>query len=251
VNATAAIGGAGAAGAAGNVDATFGLDATVLASGARGDGRHFVLRAQIGGRDLVVKLYGRKRSALRDLLRDLGQRLFVGKSGVGARRRAATERAVLSLWRREGFDVPALVDGVVLPAAIRQPRVVMEYVPGRMLDGWIADPAPPLAEKVRVVARLAQELARRHARALALREPMLIQVHAALGHVLYVAAENRPAGPAVAERLVTFDFEVAWTRRHGFEAMLRQEFSHYLEDLERSAPAPQRAALVAAFHAKV
>jgi hypothetical protein len=262
-------GGAAAASATGGAGETNGLDATVLASGARGDGRHHVLRARIGGRDVVVKLYGRKRSATRDVLRDLGQRLFVGKSGVRADRRAATERRVLETWRREGFDVPALVEGVVLPPQIVQPSVVMEFVPGRLFDECIADPALPLAEKSRLVTRIALDLARRHARARALREPLLIQVHATLRHVLHVApaagaavvapaagaAVVAPAaGAAVAgqpassdERLVTFDFEVAWTRRHGLDAMARQEFTHYRDSLASCALPQQHAALERAF----
>ena len=219
--------------------ASFGRDATLLAEGKRGDGRHFVVRAQIGGRDVVVKLYGRKRDALRDFLRDVGQRFLVGKSGVRAERRAATERRVLATWRREGFDVPALIEDVVLPAEIVQPSVVMEYLPGRTLDRVVADGSVPLDDKQRIVTRLARELARRHARARELREPLLIQVHASLGHVLHVRAEP--------ERLATFDFEVAWTRRSGLEAMVQKEVTHYRDSLARGSPPAQRDALLNAF----
>jgi len=232
--------------------ASFGRGATLLAAGKRGDGRHFVVRAQIGGRDLVVKLYGRKRDAVRDFLRDVGQRLLVGKSGVRAERRAATERRVLALWRREGFDVPELLEEVELPAEIVQPSVVMEYVPGRTLDAVVADPSIAIDEKRRVVTRLARELERRHARARALREPLLIQVHASLGHVLHVRAGETvgrsaaSAAPA-SERLVTFDFEVAWTRRRGLEAMVRHEFTHYRDSLAKGSLPEERADLERAF----
>lgn len=244
----------GAAGSVASVAglANFGREATLLASGARGDGRHFVVRTRIATvaadgsdgplRDVVVKLYGRKRDALRDFLRDVGQRLFAGKSGVRADRRAATEARVLALWRREGFDVPELIEGVRLPANILQPRVVMEYVPGRMLDALVADPAVPLHDKNRIVTRLARELARRHARARELREPQLIQLHASLGHVLHVGA----AGGSP-ERLVTFDFEVAFTRRSGLDANLRRELTHYRDSLAHRSPPAHRAELERAF----
>jgi hypothetical protein len=222
--------------------ASFGRDATLLASGKRGDGRHFVVRARINGRDVVVKLYGRKRDVVRDLLRDVGQRLFAGKSGVRADRRAATEARVLALWRRAGFDVPELLEGVRLPAKIVQPSVVMEYVPGRTLDALVADASVALPDKQRIVTRLARELARRHARARELREPLLIQLHASLGHVLHVGAVG--GSP---ERLVTFDFEVAFTRRRGFEANLRRELTHYRDSLAHSSPPAQRAELERAF----
>lgn len=219
----------------------FGIDGTVLARSARGDGRHFVLRARLGGRDVVVKLYGRKRGAARDFVRGVGQQWIVGKSGMAPAARAATERAVLAAWRAAGFDVPALQGDVVLPAEVVQPAVVMEFVPGRTLQAVVGDPRLALSEKERLLTRVAAEWARRHAVAIGRRDGRLVQAHAGLGHILH-----RPATEGASERLVTFDFEVCWARGADIERLACLEFAQYFEGLGRHAPREQRDALAAA-----
>ncbi len=179
----------------------FGLDAEVLAHSERGDGRHWVLKVELDGRPLVVKLYGRKRDWLRDFLRDVGQRFLVGKSGMTPAARMQTERATLELWHRHGFRVPRVLDAT-LPAEVPKLRLVLESIEGGTVRDLLADPRVPLMEKRRVTAQCVSEWTRRHELALRLREPGLIQVHATFGHVLR-------SGDA----LVTFDFEVAWRRR--------------------------------------
>jgi len=211
----------------------------LLARSARGDGQHFVLKLRRqNGEFVVLKHFGRKRSLLRDTLRDWGQRLLVGKTGMHPDRRARTERDTLTTWRREGFDVPRLVGADESQRVIAsQPSVVMEFVDGRRFDSFIADPAVALEEKERLLTRLARDWSRRHARALELNEPLLIQVHASLDHVLYVSPPT--------ERLVTFDFEVAWSRRHPIARIAAFEFARELASLRRCAPASQCAALEA------
>lgn len=225
--------------------ALFGPGALLLAHSARGDGRHLVIRAHAKGgatgRFHVFKLFGRKRTWLRESLRDLGQRVLVGKTGVRAERRARVEREVLDLWRREGFDVPRVEADVALPKGVAPPVVVMEFVAGRPLDQVVADPGVALAEKERLLARLGREWRRRHARAAELDEPKLIQVHASLDHVIHHASH---AGSA--ERLVTFDFEVAWTRRHPIARLAAWELDREHESLARCAPPGELAALRAA-----
>ena len=225
-----------------DVVALFGADATLLAESRRGDGRHLVIRARAAGRFHVFKLFGRKRSVLRESLRDFGQRVLVGKTGVLAARRAQIERKVLTLWRHEGFDVPHLQEGVALPAGVHQPVVVMEFVSERHLDQLLADPEVAVAEKERLLARLGREWARRHARAKELNEPLLIQVHASLDHVIHYAGHDSGRG----ERLVTFDFEVAWTRRHPIARLAAWELAREHASLRRCAPHAQYAALRAA-----
>jgi hypothetical protein len=48
------------------------------------------------------------------------------------------------------------------------------------------------------------------------------------------------------ERLVTFDFEVAWTRRHPIARLAKWELDREDESLQRCAPPQQLAALRAA-----
>jgi hypothetical protein len=227
---------------ASGIVALFGPGALLLAQSSRGDGRHLVVRAHAKGgatgRYHVFKLFGRKRSLLRESLRDFGQRVLVGKTGVRAERRARIEQEVLELWRREGFDVPRVEENVALPPGVAPPVVVMEFVSGRPLDQGLADPGVTLAEKERLLEWLGREWARRHARAKELREPKLIQVHASLDHVIHHTGAK--------ERLVTFDFEVAWTRRHPIARLAKWELDREDESLQRCAPPLQLAALRAA-----
>src|SRR5262249_34383708 len=83
-----------------------GLDGVLLARSERGDGRHQVVSARLGGRDVVVKIYGRKRALLPTWLRAFGHRFLVGKTGLSARTRRDTEARLLGLWRDHGFAVP-------------------------------------------------------------------------------------------------------------------------------------------------
>ena len=94
-----------------NTGAMFlGMKAEVLAMSKRGDGTHRVLKVDYQGEPVVVKCYGLKGSWLQALSRQFGSRLLLGKSTYTARGRQNTERAVLELWRREGFDVPRVLD---------------------------------------------------------------------------------------------------------------------------------------------
>ncbi len=231
-----------------------GLDGELLARSDRGDGRHLVVKVELAGRPAVIKLYGRKRDWLRDVLRDLGHRWIVGKTGMTAAARCRTERETLELWRRHGFDVPALVEPAVLdatlPADLPPLRLVCEYVVGRELSDQIADPGEPLVEKERLLALLAREWSRRHTLAIAITEPRLIQAHAMLAHVIHVAARDGVGdgvGHGTVERLVTHDFEVAWAKRSAVARLVSLEIAQLLDSLARAVPQEQLAPLVAAF----
>jgi len=116
-----------------------GLDASLLARSERGDGRHQVVSAQLGGREVVVKLYGRKRAQLPTLLRAFGHRFLVGKTGLSARARCETEARLLRLWRAHGFAAPELL-GLSLPEPIAQPYLVLERIDGPTVDARLRDP---------------------------------------------------------------------------------------------------------------
>ena len=226
----------------------FGLkpEPELLAESARGDGLHCVLKIELAGRPLVLKVYGRKRDRLRDFLRDVGHRVLIGKTGMTPLARRRTVRETLALWRAHGFDVPATVDAP-LPATVPPNHLLCEFVPGRLLHLVIADRSVPLAEKSRLLATLAREWSRRHALALALREPRLIQSHAFLGHVIHVAAGTRKDGGDSGERLVTFDFEVAWARRAAIPRLISLELAQQFDSLTKWAPREQFESLLASF----
>lgn len=224
--------------------ALHGVEGEVLARSRRGDGRHVVLRVVVSNRDAVLKLYGRKRGWLKDTLRDVGHRWLLGKTGMSPEARWRTETETLELWRRHGFDVPASLDAA-LPPAMPPLRLLSEWLPGRPLYLPIEDPFLAVAEKERLLERLAAEWERRHALAIELREPRLIQSHAMLAHVFHVAAGA--AGPGSAERLVTLDFEVAWARSSAVPRLASLEIAQLLDSIARWAPLEQVGPLIAAF----
>jgi hypothetical protein len=218
----------------------FGLEAEVLAQSRRGDGRHLVLKVERAGAPFVLKLYGRKRDWLRDFLRDLGQRFVVGKSGMKPERRRATERASLELWRSHGFDVPRVLDDVALPSEVPPLRLVLEWVPGRPMNDVLADVGVGVEAKRRLLAGCAAEWTRRHEKAIALREPRLLHAHAYFGHVLVSGGRGGSAGEM--PRLVSLDFEVAWTRGD-VERLVARELAGFLRSLSKRAPAAELPAL--------
>jgi tRNA A-37 threonylcarbamoyl transferase component Bud32 len=198
------------------------LHPVVLAASPRGGGRHLVVRVTLGGRPVVVKLYARKRARLQAVLREIGVH-FVGRSSTLPSRRCAMERAVLELWRRHGFDAPEVLD-LELPFAERRPYLVLEFVMGRDLRTMLADPAVPFAQKQDLLVRFGPLWGRRHDLALALREPRLIQVHPGFHHVLVAG-----------ERLVHFDFELAYTNPRAIAGLVQREIVGFLRTLRTSA----------------
>jgi len=225
----------------------FGLEGELLASSPRGDGRHCVLRIEHDGRPLVVKLYGRKRDAFKDKLRDLGHRWIVGKTGMEPATRMRTERETIELWHRHGFAVPKIVD-VELPAETPPLRLVYEFVQGKIALGWFASGQIELAEKIRRLEGLARGWSRRHDLAIELSEPRLVQAHATLDHVILVPG-NPGDGSSMdfQDLFVTFDFEVAWARSSVLPRLVSLELAQHLDSLVRRAPRWHVEALFDAF----
>ena len=144
----------------------------------------------------VLKVYRRRRGLARETLSRASHWLFEGKRSPCAWGRWETERRSIELWRRHGFDVPELYDEPLPPELVGLPCTWFEFVPGRPLFWHLVDEGVPEAEKRQLVRTLAQSTRRRHALALALREPLLLHEHPTTKHVLLSG-----------ERLVTIDLE--------------------------------------------
>ncbi|MEX2207155.1 MAG: hypothetical protein WEF50_13080 [Myxococcota bacterium] len=215
-----------------------GLDARLLAVSRRGDGRHQVVSARLGGRDVVVKLYGRKRPWLPTLARAFGHRFLVGKTGLGARTRCDTEARLLRLWREHGFAVPELL-ALELPESDPRPYLVLEQVQGRTVQSELRDPAVRLERLETGMALFAADWCRRHALAERLREPGLVHAHPSFSHLLDRAGE-----------WVTFDLEYAYTDARRVETLVAVEIAGFVASLLRAAgprAKPLLRALVAAY----
>jgi hypothetical protein len=202
-----------------------GLDGRLLAQSERGDGGHQVVSARLGGRDVVLKLYGRKRALAPTLARAFGHRFLVAKTGLGAKTRRDTEERVLRLWRAHGFAVPEVLE-LALPAPDPRPHLVMESVAGRTVSAELRDPAAALAALEAGLARFAPEWSRRHDLAESLAEPALVHAHPSFNHAIDRAGE-----------WVSFDFEYAYTDRRRVAALVSVEIAGFVASLAHYAGA--------------
>ena len=126
----------------------------------------------------------------------------MGQSSSSIHARIQTERAVLTLWQREGFDVPKIYSPAFLEG-LDQPCLAMEYIPGQTLTTVLHDTTIPLDRKKDIISRFCQEMARRHERALEQQEIRLLLFHPDMSRILVSD-----------DRLVYLDFEVVYTPNH-------------------------------------
>lgn len=172
----------------------------------------------------ILKQYRRRWPRLQEFTEAIVARWVLGLTGGSARARHAAEKRSLELWSAEGFDVLRRIDAPI-PAEIRDPAIWLEYCPGRTLAEILIDEGVPWSEKTALLGRLGGELRRRHRRALELEEPMLIQKHGTLQHVLLFE-----------QRMITIDLEGAYRPGFPMREALTRELSGYLRSLAKSAP---------------
>jgi tRNA A-37 threonylcarbamoyl transferase component Bud32 len=189
----------------------------------RGDGRHRVMKVAHDEKFVVLKCYGLKRTRLKVLFRQLGSLFLVRKSSITTKSRHDTELDVLSLWKREGFDVPEVYQLSELPEDISY-CIAMEYIPSPTVAELLKDDQKSLAFKKEVIARYARVWGKRHARALELREPRLLQENPTLSHV-FVSRD----------RLVHFDFEIVFTRKKDLKRLVRREIVGILRSMSKAS----------------
>ncbi len=198
-------------------------NAQILNISRRGDGRHQVLKVVHDEKFVVLKCYGLKRTRLKVLFRQLGSLFLVRKSSITTKARHDTELDVLSLWKREGFDVPEVYPLQKLPQDIPY-CIAMEYIPSPTVAELLQDDQKSLAFKKEVIARYARIWGKRHARALELGEPRLLQENPTLSHV-FVSRD----------RLVHFDFEIVFTRKKDLKRLVRREIVGILRSMSKAS----------------
>lgn len=202
---------------------------------AKGRGNRLLLY-QIEGHPALLKEYRPRGTRAGEWAKAFGYLLLERKRGISARGRCALERELLALWRRHGFDVPALLEHPLPPGFSSETASWLEYCPGPTLGHYAADASQPLAARERELARFAATLAARHARVLEARELGLVMKHASLRHVLLHAG-----------RQVHFDFEGAHARGMDLHEALADELSGILRSLLRPARGDERERLLGAF----
>ncbi|MBZ0253378.1 MAG: hypothetical protein K8I02_08570, partial [Candidatus Methylomirabilis sp.] len=173
------------------------------------------------GEAQVLKIYRRRGTRAQEWSRALSHLFIEGKRGAGARARRDTERLCLTLWAAHGFDVFTVFD-LPPPSWIAHPTLWIEYCPGRSLLWAMLDASVPWEQKLGWLRRLASDMARRHALALRLGEPLLVQEHGTVNHV-----------PVSGERLIPFDFEVAYRAGYPVLRAVSTELGGYLRSVQK------------------
>jgi hypothetical protein len=197
--------------------------AQVLNISRRGDGRQRVIKVAHNEKFMVLKCYGLKRSRTKALFRQLGSIFLLGKSSITAKARHHTELDVLSLWKREGFDVPEVYPLPIIP--LDTPHcTAMEWITSPTLAEVLQDDQTSLGYKKEIIARYARIWGKRHARALELGEPRLLQENPTLSHV-FVSQD----------RLVHFDFEIVFTRKKDLKRLIRREIVGILRSMSKAS----------------
>lgn len=175
------------------------------------------------GRDLLMKRYGLKRSLFRVFMRQFGSLALVGKSSISIAGRCRTEREVLALWRKEGFDAPEVFTYDELERRAR-PCLLMEWIEGELFTNVLYNREVPREHKAESIEKFAREWGRRHARVMEKSEPRLLMENPTFDH-LFISNE----------RLIHFDFEIVFTRKTDLERLIRREIAGILCSLEKSA----------------
>ena len=125
----------------------------------RDGGGNRLLLYEIEGRPALLKEYRARGAALREWTKAVGYWVLERKRGVTVRGRCALERELLALWRRQGFDVPAVLTHPLPPGFDPRAATWLEYCPGPTLQRFVRDAAEPLALREAEVARFAATLA--------------------------------------------------------------------------------------------
>jgi hypothetical protein len=210
----------------------------ILQQGGKGErgGGNLLLVDDTPGREALLKVYRRRGTAWREASKWFSYRVIERKRGVGARERCALERAQLSLWRAEGFDVPALLARPLPEGLSPDTAQWMEWCPGPLLYDLVRDPGVPLETRAREVERFASELSARQARALATGRLALVMKHASIKHVILCG-----------KRQVSFDLEGGHAPSVPLRDALADELAAHLRSLLRVVPGAEREAFGARF----
>ncbi len=199
-----------------------GYDAQQLSISRKGDGSHRVVKLVHEGEPIVLKCYGLKRTLLQTVYRRVISSMLGLKSSTGINTRYKTERETLALWKKEGFDVPEMLFPPLL-TEIPQLCLAMEWIPGQTLAQAFKCEKTSLEHKQLLMKNFVGVMAKRHARALELREPRLLFEHPTFKHILISE-----------DRLVHFDFETVFSSRVDMDRIVNHEIAGFLYSLARS-----------------
>jgi len=189
----------------------------------RGDGRHCTISLYDGDKPVLLKIYGLKRTGFRTGWRRVWRIFDVGQSSFQTNGRFQTEREVLDLWHRDGFDVPKILSPAFL-SEFQQPCLAMEFIEGQSLGEVLKSNEVSLDHKKALITTFCQEMGRRHERALDCKEIRLLVFRPNVRGVLVSG-----------DRLVYIDFETVYTPRRDLERIVRKEIAGFFYSLAKHA----------------
>jgi hypothetical protein len=200
------------------------LVATLAESEAGGGQQQYVLHLKNRHGEFVLKHFGAKQGRMRTLVRQFGSLFLVGKSSIAPGDRKQVEEDTLALWRQEGFHVPG---PPAFPVEGLDPDLdlALEFVKGEPLNVFLMRKDRTDEEILSIVRLLAEDLARRHARALELAEPRLLLERPTLEHFILSG-----------DRIVNLDLEIVYTNPNLTENLARRELSSVFLSIYRSRP---------------
>jgi tRNA A-37 threonylcarbamoyl transferase component Bud32 len=145
----------------------------------------------------------------------------VGQSSFQTKGRLQTEREVLALWRREGFNVPKILSPAFL-SEFHQPCLAMEFIKGQSLGEVLQSKEVSLDRKKTLISTFCRDMGRRHERALESKEIRLLVFHPNVRSVLVSG-----------DRLVYIDFETVFTPKRDLERIVRKEIAGFFYSLAK------------------
>lgn len=182
---------------------------------------NLTVRVGDGENAKVLKIFRRRRSALREVLGEACARILHRKRGVDVASRYRSELRSVEVWKSHGFDVLKRFDDPI-PGGAGPYAIWYEYVPGRLFSEFLADEQIEWPEKAKLLKRHAATMSHRHGTAIERREPLLVHE---FGRVKHVLLHN--------DRMIMFDFEQVFGPRFNIWEAMTDEVAALLRSLAK------------------
>jgi uncharacterized protein YlxP (DUF503 family) len=176
----------------------------------------------------VLKVYYDSRGWFARLRKSFGNVVVQGQTSYLPKARRRVELECIDLWRRHGFRVFEVYGDVRVeaPSCVEEGYTLFEYVDAPKLVEFLRDSGRSLDERAAVYRRFLAEWGRRHALAVAEREPRLVHENGDIKHVMILG-----------DRFLWFDFEMVYRSAARVEEHVAHEIIQYLWTVGRMLPA--------------
>lgn len=163
--------------------------------------------------------------------------IMAGQSSYMPKTRLRIERECLALWKQHGIRVFDIYPDVEVAAPQCPPGgyMLFEYVDRPKLVEVLQDETRSLEERFEIYRGFLKDWSRRHAIAIAEKEPRLVHENGDGKHVMILEDGG----------YLWFDFEMIWRSRERVVQHVAHEINQYLWFLMRNTPAAIRDQLIA------